>query len=76
MREGWIFGEKYALPHVAICVEETSAEKGEHHLSELGAFLKVLGFMVLKTSLGSAVNICGNPSFILHLQTIGTQLRG
>jgi hypothetical protein len=36
---------KYALPHVAVCVEETSAEKGEHDLSELGAFLKVLGFL-------------------------------
>jgi hypothetical protein len=36
---------KYALPHVAICIEETSAQKGEHHLSELHAFLKVLGFL-------------------------------
>jgi hypothetical protein len=36
---------KYALPHVAVCVEETRAQKGEHDLSELGTFLKVLGFL-------------------------------
>jgi hypothetical protein len=36
---------KYALPHVAVCVEEISVEKGEYDLSELGASLKVLGFL-------------------------------
>jgi hypothetical protein len=34
--------EKYALPHVAICVEK---KKGGHDLSELGASLKILGFL-------------------------------
>jgi hypothetical protein len=67
---------KYALPHVAICVEKTSTQKGEHDLSELGAFLKFLAScdkIVLKTS-GSAVNICRNFEFFILLEIIGTRL--